>query len=524
MQANMSPKTAKTERRKKTRKSPPSLVYVELGSGNGGMLRDLSEEGFAMRAMMPLRTGEKTPFSIVLSAAVRIEGLGEILWIEEHGRVVGIRFLEISPRARPQIQSWLNGTLELSDANAEPDKTGGTEAQSFDQLRQELRIPSVGTESPEPWHPVLALAPQEAITAEPVAAPEPAPQAESPPEVEAPVPAEAEKAPEPVPPTGLESFPGLPDFSATQEAIEITFEALPPAPVPVPGRFPRLKPPRPGVSEPIAEAEIAPQSAPELPDISQILIQPPGKEREFGSNASTFEALDVPAQARAVAGGTWTDWFTLPRAMTIMILLALLVALTALHRSVGGGLIWLGEGMGGVQPSQSAPPGPKEDSATGQVNPTSPDAMESSPGATGSSSPGTVQGTANSAAQHDGMQKPLPAVPKSAQPPVTPFPGASPGGAAGAAQETGLAEFSKALQLLHGKNGNADPSEAVRLLWISVEKGNASAELTLAELYWHGEGVAHNCDQTRILLSAAARKGNADAQKRLQQFQQEGCE
>jgi TPR repeat protein len=64
----------------------------------------------------------------------------------------------------------------------------------------------------------------------------------------------------------------------------------------------------------------------------------------------------------------------------------------------------------------------------------------------------------------------------------------------------------------------------VRLLWISVEKGNASAELTLAELYWHGEGVTHNCDQTRILLSAAARKGNVDALRRLQQFQQQGCE
>lgn len=81
-------------------------------------------------------------------------------------------------------------------------------------------------------------------------------------------------------------------------------------------------------------------------------------------------------------------------------------------------------------------------------------------------------------------------------------------------------EYSKAQQLLHA----GDTSEAVRLLWISVEKGNASAELTLAELYWHGKGVARNCDQTRILLSAAARKGNTDAQKLLHLFEREGCE
>ena len=47
--------TVHTERRKKLRNRPPRLVYVELESGNGGMMRDLTEGGFALRAMMPLR-------------------------------------------------------------------------------------------------------------------------------------------------------------------------------------------------------------------------------------------------------------------------------------------------------------------------------------------------------------------------------------------------------------------------------------------------------------------------------------
>lgn len=66
--------------------------------------------------------------------------------------------------------------------------------------------------------------------------------------------------------------------------------------------------------------------------------------------------------------------------------------------------------------------------------------------------------------------------------------------------------------------------EAVRLLWVAVERGNSSAEVALANLYWKGEGVAKNCDQTRILLSAAARKGNAEAKKQLEQLNREGCE
>ena len=66
--------------------------------------------------------------------------------------------------------------------------------------------------------------------------------------------------------------------------------------------------------------------------------------------------------------------------------------------------------------------------------------------------------------------------------------------------------------------------EILRLLWVSVEKGNANAELELAQMYWHGQGVVQNCDQAHILLTAAARKGSAEAQRRLVEFQRVGCE
>jgi TPR repeat protein len=65
--------------------------------------------------------------------------------------------------------------------------------------------------------------------------------------------------------------------------------------------------------------------------------------------------------------------------------------------------------------------------------------------------------------------------------------------------------------------------EAVRLLWVAVKAGNVGAEITLAELYHQGRGVPKSCDQTRILLSAAARKGSRDARKRLDDFRREGC-
>jgi PilZ domain len=501
-------------------------VYVELGSGNGGMLRDLSEEGFALRAMMPMHAGEKTPFCIVLNATVRIEGQGEILWIEENGRVAGVRFLEVSPLAQTQIHAWLNETLENLEAASEPEKTVAADAQSFDQLRRELRAPSGGPETPEPEQATQAAPLPEAVPDEPQVLPEPPLQPERHAEAQDSGAADDAEVPEPLarPVTGAPTFPGLPDFSSTQEAIEITFEALPPAPEFVPDRFPRGRPAPPAVSAPSADEEVAAENAEELPDISQILMQPPGIEKEFAAGSAALEPLHLLPPGAVRQDRRSTDWFTLQRAVAIMILLALVVAFSAYHRPLGEGLIWLGEQMGGGRGNPSAVPRSNDESPTGAANLPPSESAEPSTSTTVSPATGPTQGSVNVPAQRDSAENPLTEVTKSSQAPVTPLSGHPSTSLSGSSQESGLTEYSKALQLLHGRNSATNASEAVRLLWISVEKGNASAELTLAELYWHGEGVAHNCDQTRILLSAAARKGNGDAQKQLQQFQQQGCQ
>src|ERR1700739_826081 len=103
----MSAARSQGERRRKSRKRPQTLVYVELASANGGMMRDLSAEGFAVPAMMAVRAGAKTPVKFSLNENVKIEGEGIISWVQENGRVAGLRFTEISDSARAQIQEWL---------------------------------------------------------------------------------------------------------------------------------------------------------------------------------------------------------------------------------------------------------------------------------------------------------------------------------------------------------------------------------------------------------------------------------
>jgi hypothetical protein len=215
------------------------------------------------------------------------------------------------------------------------------------------------------------------------------------------------------------------------------------------------------------------------------------------------------------AHANWMEWFTLSRVITMMVSLALIVGVSAFHRTVGGVLISLGEAMGGRPVSQVSP-------AT--ANDTAPNNTASAPSSTPPEQSAENRDNASQAAATNDNGQPLDSSPANATPPVTPLPGISLPSDSGAGQETGQVEYLRAMQLLRGKSANTDTPMVVRLLWISVQKGNPIAEVALADLFWHGQGVAHNCDQARILLGAAARKGSAEAQKRLQQFQREGCE
>ncbi len=88
----------------------------------------------------------------------------------------------------------------------------------------------------------------------------------------------------------------------------------------------------------------------------------------------------------------------------------------------------------------------------------------------------------------------------------------------------GQEEFTVARDILRGSNRNRDFPRAVELLWASVKKGYVPAEVALADLYRHGNGVEKNCDQARVLLVAASKKGSLDAREMLEQIAEHGCE
>jgi hypothetical protein len=529
--------TVHTERRKKLRNRPPRLVYVELESGNGGMMRDLTEGGFALRAMMPLRAGEKTQFAFSLDEATRITGESRIVWIEEDGRVAGLEFSGLSATARRQILEYLAKPEEV-ERGPNGSKGPAQDAPSLEELRSAARnlVAPMALPKSQPLElpPLEELSNSGRSVTTPMALPKSQPL-ELPPLDElsdsgrttaAPM-AQTVDAAAPLPPEVVE-----PPLKA--EPVVETNVCISKTPVEAPAKVVAEVP-----SEvPVKVQEIPAEARPVTPH------PPPSAKSELGwqgqpTGLAPLPALEEEGVDIIASNNRWTEQFTLGRAVGIMLILTLLVGGAVFHRPVGQALIWLGQQIAGPEPTEvpdssenstapgpamertAAEPSPKPlaDAATAPLtrdehkhNPAGPTSSESKP-TDSSSAAGTAQPLSP---ENSALPTPSPTsqVNKTNVPPATSEP----------VSDVNAQEFQQAQQILHDPTRQAELPEAVRLLWVAVEKGNSSAEVVLANLYWKGQGVARNCDQTRILLSAATRKGNAEAKKQLEQLNREGCE
>ena len=96
--------------------------------------------------------------------------------------------------------------------------------------------------------------------------------------------------------------------------------------------------------------------------------------------------------------------------------------------------------------------------------------------------------------------------------------------ATSAAEQNGSEELAAAEKYLNAGPGTArDSRQAATWLWKAVAKQNSAATLLLSDLYLRGDGVTKSCDQARLLLDAAARKGSTAAAQRLRNLQAFGC-
>jgi TonB family protein len=109
-----------SERRAYARQPIPSLAYVELDEGNGGIILNISEGGLSVQAVAGLMDDSLPGVRFQLAETnTWIEANARITWTNETRKLAGLEFVDLSEDCRGNIRKWL-------DRDSHP--TAGTEA------------------------------------------------------------------------------------------------------------------------------------------------------------------------------------------------------------------------------------------------------------------------------------------------------------------------------------------------------------------------------------------------------------
>jgi TonB family protein len=86
-----------------------SLAYVELGENNGGIVLNIGEGGFAVRAAEAI-TEDSLPYVKFQthSSAKQLIASGEIVWTGNSRKEAGVRFVDLPPEALDEIKTWIS--------------------------------------------------------------------------------------------------------------------------------------------------------------------------------------------------------------------------------------------------------------------------------------------------------------------------------------------------------------------------------------------------------------------------------
>jgi hypothetical protein len=376
------------------------LVYVELESGNGGMMLSVSEEGFSFRAVTPVRPNGKIHFSFLINDSDKLEGFGNIEWTEDDGKVAGLQFAELTPQFQQSLRRWLS---QLSAPEVPTFSASHSDNLNFG--------PSV-------------LDPK--ISEHPPSAPNVEPRAEL-----------------------RSTFP-----QTLRDAVE--------SPSNLVGDSPRqvlrnnVRPTLPALSAFDYSGELQESSRPRRNAVATIAV--------------------------------------------VVCVVALGVLLYGYRDFVGQYLISLGQKMSPAPQATSTQPATAQPAAQSPSAKPASDSSQSLTTANAQETPRQSVSDPSSASAAPALSAPSAAKTEAATPNKPPA-------------ETQFVDVPR----------NLSPDAQARSLWSAVAQGNTAAEVALAKLYLIGGGVTKNCDQARVLLQAAAKKGNGEAIDKLSQLQSQGC-
>ncbi|MHB8541847.1 MAG: PilZ domain-containing protein [Candidatus Acidiferrales bacterium] len=544
------------ERRQHERQKLYSPEYVDMGAENGGVVVDLSEAGLGFHAVGRMEKGGNVTLSFSLGSGYRIAARARVAWVGPNGKFGGTTFTALPADSRSIIREWLTKAAERVAPHEAHDAAPAVDAEAIadDDERDSLLPPIIerveASRAPFPVRPPPLAQPPETLAASSPASEAIAPLPEDSPAITI----EERRGEE-----ARDNLDGFPPLSPTAPPSEVSAEA---------------------VGQKIETAESSVQSeAAELPAQSEAAAPPPAKSEVAAPPALPPRPMFPPRNTGELfSRSPWISGQSFPeeprshkRLIAVIAICVLVIAAIASvpyvrshRRQIGDAIMQAGRKVAGESaPSATPPPQipaqpssqPSSQSAAPSPNISSPAAGAS---ATGSSTPGSAapgsSATGNAAPANPPAAAATPLFPAASAPttsntapatsasqpltaihPAVPSPTrpnksanrasqtATPLASTAIPADTGQTEFQRAEQYLNGTGVAADPAEAAQWFWRSFEKGNSRAAVPLADLYLKGQGVSRSCLQARILLTVAARKGNADAAERLSQLP-ENCE
>ena len=107
------------ERRHHPRHKVPSIMYVEFGSGNGGIVVNLGTDGMACQAANKVTCPKNATLRIRLrGSGLNTEVEGRLVWLGATQKEVGISFKEVSSEVRQSIEDWIAREFQVGAHSA----------------------------------------------------------------------------------------------------------------------------------------------------------------------------------------------------------------------------------------------------------------------------------------------------------------------------------------------------------------------------------------------------------------------
>ena len=118
------------ERREKTRKVPEQFAFLQLEQDDGGTVLDISEGGLRFETFAQVKERGPIHFWFSLNLRERIEGWGELAWVDAARKTGGLKFLSLSEGGREQIREYL-GHSSLQKFHPKPAAREGDAVATF---------------------------------------------------------------------------------------------------------------------------------------------------------------------------------------------------------------------------------------------------------------------------------------------------------------------------------------------------------------------------------------------------------